>query len=486
MKAKEMKATYLKALAAVSAVGAFGVLGAAPALAGTATPLYGSGSSLQNNAQTTLWGGNTGSTGWQVNGGLTGPFTFSYNPTSSGNALDEFGNNTGTLDPTKDPLTPTFTVGGTHQLDGFVGTDDAPSSTQLTSAASASGASELTIPVALTSVAVPVSLPVGVSLASGAKLDIQNKLLDEALLGTVPASTDYPANSWGAFLEDQGVSFTDASGVGGSDGRTPISVEVRVGTSGTSFIFKNYLNQVDTLLGGTAWSSFKTGAESWPDSSIVTDNGGTNTGGGALALSVLGTPGTLGYVAISDAVGKGFTNTEQTTTTGGSHEYLYAQMEDNGVLTTSSAQYVDPLNGTASAPTGANVDTTQESQWTGIPTGTGSGPASASWSNVVVSNPNVANTTGLPLYSIAGLTYDLAWTNYESTTLTAAYTGGGVLANPEATVKNYLQWVTATGTNKGQSAITSKAYYAPLPTNTRFGFSQSIQADAVAGANAIG
>jgi hypothetical protein len=89
-----------------------------------------------------------------------------------------------------------------------------------------------------------------------------------------------------------------------------------------------------------------------------------------------------------------------------------------------------------------------------------------SWAGVLASDPNATHDLAGNFYPICALTYDLAWKHYNAPGLAAFYNNaeqGTTTEGIEATVKNYLTYVTSTGAGQGQSAINSN-FYTQLPT----------------------
>ncbi|HEY2571362.1 MAG TPA: hypothetical protein VGI27_07805, partial [Solirubrobacteraceae bacterium] len=145
----------------------------AAALGATGSNVYASGSSFQKTAQISVW-----QPLWAGGKSLLSPIpTFTYTSTSSGPGLSEFGNDDGTLKTAKDTV-----AGPLGLFDGLVGSDDPPTTGQIALANLASGAHELTVPVAQAPVAVLLSLPSGISaLAGGTKINLTNTVLEQAV-----------------------------------------------------------------------------------------------------------------------------------------------------------------------------------------------------------------------------------------------------------------------------------------------------------------
>jgi hypothetical protein len=439
-------------LAAV--VGAGAALAApAGALAATGSPVYASGSSFQANAHS-VW---TGAGKWSARTSLSAQPAFQYNGTSSGSGLSVFGNDDGTLKPAVDTRAPSGV------LDGFVGSDDAPTPGQLNNARIAGGASELTVPVAQAPVAVLLSLPVNVTVTG--RVNLQNALLEQAVAGRLPAAGIYRANSWGALLTLNNTPFTELV-TPGTDANVLISVEVRLGGSGTSFAFKNYLNQIATDPTNPrtpddsgVWANFLTGDQAWPASTPLVPS--ANNGGGALVKATAGTPGTIGYANLADAVtvgNGGFTNTATATTFGSSasHQILYAQLQNNGSATGPSATFAEGSGDTANLLTARGNCTTVS----GRVAGWGNAPSDirGSWTRVLASDTNIAADAGAGFYPACAVTYDIAWDNYNTTQLAGGYTNAAAGVTPSgvfSSVKDYLGYVAS---GAGQADIEAGGY----------------------------
>jgi ABC-type phosphate transport system substrate-binding protein len=455
--------------AAVAALGS-----AAPALATVtcAEPGFASGSSLQSTAQTSVW---LGETGWPAHSSCSvkpTKTTITYTKSSSGEGLNEFGNNSGVLTPKEDPTA--FGSGSPYKdiegevLDNYVGTDDAPTTEQLGEAWTAAGAkalAEITLPVAQAPVAVLWSLPAGCKVEEGSQVDINNATLGQPWEGTNPKNgTDpggieehestlgvkYPANTWGAYLLQLGYVEVavgpPAAGQFVSEGgacNTAIKAQVRSTESGTSFAFKNYLKQINH----NPWQTYANDFVAWPSPLVVQEDGGVkNKSGGNLASNTAGTPGSVGYANTADAAGNGAFSSKVTETKfGGSaeHQIVWAQIQNNGT-STSGATYENPLVGVSNV---ANCETSKL-----IPTDQAF-PYSYtdSWFGVVATDPNIANDAGPADYPICALTFDLVWHHYSNTKLYGKTVEAEEMAN---TTHDYFEYLTT----QGQVEIQSNDY----------------------------
>jgi hypothetical protein len=305
--------------AGIVATGAVAAFGSAPAFA---TPqIYGSGAAIQ----TQLWNNVV-----SPSAGITPTPKFTGTTATSG--FNEFGNNTGALDVTQDATAdPT--------LDSWVGTDSPPTGPSTTSGtnladayAASGGAYEITVPVAQVPLALPLSLPLLVTLNSSQTISITNKILSELYSGTIPASSPYAANTWGAFLQAIGLKkitsgsptvgqFLDTgSSSAKTGGYTPISVEVRKNGAGATLNFKYYLFLLDSsaYLNAGPWASpilndaNAYGTNEWPTTANILPATTGNSTDAAEALAVWNTPATIGYTTAGDAATQGFKNTPVT------------------------------------------------------------------------------------------------------------------------------------------------------------------------------
>ncbi len=379
--------------------------------------ITGSGSSLQKVAQENVFTADFLSTLC-----TTTPLV-KYTKTSSGPALEEFGNVTGALLPTKS--------GNAVALDGYVGSDDPPQPVQVNTADAAAGGgdqAELTIPVAEAPVALLLHPPSGCAVEAAP--NISNSALDTLWKG------EYA--SWDAFLTAAGV--THNAGCGAAP-----TLLVRFDNSGTSYVFKSYLNQIDA---GT-WSAYANDFNSWPSGSHVESSIATKGGSGE-AATVSSTAGAVGYAAASDSHAGGFAPWS------GGATVFWGKVQNNGT-NPSGATYADPANGSnGNCPTSVTP--------TGAPTAPGN------WYGVLSSNPNIAAATGFSAgqYSLCGLTYDLAWADYAKIGAMgqAALYGGSssaatAIGNATADFLTYV-------TGPGQSALaTAGQYYSSLPTGVQ-------------------
>jgi hypothetical protein len=445
--------------ACVGAAVAGGLIGSSAALASgslTCNNVNASGASQQNTAQNSVW-----IPGFASFSPCSSLPTIVYTKTSNTPPQEEFGNNNGVFNPKEDPGAPAGV------LDGYVGIDDPPNAGQLGNAETAAVEAtlvELTIPIAQAPLAVLLSLPAACSIAENGRVNIQNQYLDKLWSGGIPAGgsdpnnggNPYPANSWGAFFALIGQTGVVDSGTGGGTGcETPVTLQVRSNSAGTSYEFKNYLNQLDS----TVWAPYATDYDFWPASTVNTGN----SSDGNQASNTAARPGSIGYAGLASAAavsGTPFSGKATLTTDGGSasHQITWAQLQNNGTSLS------NPGYGSPKAASGniGNCATTKDT-----PSEAGA-PYSVtdSWTGVLASDPNATHDLAGNFYPLCTLLYDLSWKHYDAPGLAAYYNNAGqgtTAEGIEATVKSYLTYVTSSAPGEGQSAINND-YYTPLPT----------------------
>lgn len=481
------KARRLVAIAAacLGTTAGAGLIGSAPALATvTCGTNWASGSSLQANAQKEVWF--NGTTGFPVHlGNCASAPAQVYDKTSSEFGLSEFGNVTGKLEPKWDEAPNGTAPAGV--LDGWVGSDDAPTAGQIGNASRATPAAspiELTIPVAQAPVAVLLSLPSTCELTPTVvgkpiRVEIENEVLNELWEGKFA--------KWSEFLPKVVLanSTVPASGC-----EVAITREVRSVGSGTTYAFKNYLAQIDP----TEWAPFATDYVSWPASFETSFAGKENKSGGNLSEHVAENPGSIGYANTADAAtvygclttgctaGKLGFNGEATSTTdgtAGAHQILWAKVQNNGVSTV-GAGYAGPQTSKAGATKASEfVGNCATGKITPSEYGAPHSPED-SWNGVLASDPNATADLSGNFYPICALTYTLAWKHYKETNLQSFYNNAGegtTFETIENTAKNYLTYVTSAAAGEGQAAIQS-FFYQELPA--------AIQVKAASAAAAIG
>ncbi|HEY2141971.1 MAG TPA: substrate-binding domain-containing protein [Solirubrobacteraceae bacterium] len=404
--------TRVKRLALGAACLGGGLLGIGTALvpataaAGTLScaNITGSGSSLQKVAQINVF-----TTSFASTSCAKAP-TITYTSTGSGAGLKEFGNGTEVLAPAES--------GNKTSLDGYVGTDDAPTPAQTNEAGKAAGGGnqrELTIPVAEAPVAVLLHPPSACTITGTP--NISNGVLDELWQDKFA--------SWQAFLTAAGISATGTC-------TEPVTLVVRQDNSGTSYVFKSYLNQFDSAV----WQPYANDFTTWPD--LIT-HAATKGGSGEVA-EVKAKEGSVGYAATADAHAGAFGVYPNA-----SKGYFWAEVQNNGTAAL-GATYADPANGSnGNCPTAVT------------PAGTPTAPGD--WFGVLASNPKISTAAGFVIgqYSLCGLTYDLAWKDYS---LIGSYGSAPAPVEVGNAASDFLTYVTS----QGQSALaTAGQYYSALP-----------------------
>jgi ABC-type phosphate transport system substrate-binding protein len=295
----------------------------------------------------------------------------------------------------------------------FIGTDQAPSKTQIESIKSKAGGAEVAvIPVAQTTIAILANPPAGCEIDS-----ITNSNLAGAMEGRI--------REWSKLETAEGAGCN-----------APITRVVRKDESGTTSALKAYLYRlyakglsctVGATEGKASWRELANVA--WPEtcgekalSAVVraTANGGT-----AEVEKVNSTSGAIGYAALPEAKAgvKGAT------------EIL--ALQNNGQKKAAEAKFADPAAGTQANCAAMTYQ---------VPTPLG-GRRDVDWSGVFGGRPAI----GAGNYPLCALTYDLALHGY------------GLAGFSEAqaiTVRDYLYGYVVQ--DAGQSAIAG-GYYAPLP-----------------------
>jgi ABC-type phosphate transport system substrate-binding protein len=440
MSAFKQKLARIGATAGVLAAStaAFMAVGGVTAGSALATPtcqtisgvstLQGEGSTLQKVAQIELW------TPAYTTACPTGVH-FNYTGTGSGAALTAFAYNGSSI----------------NTGEAYVGTDEAPTSTQITNAKTVSGASPVIIPVAQTSIAIVANLPAGCTISEGITWKDLNKIFSGA------------DKKWS--------DISTSSGCGSNE----ITRVVREDGSGTTFQFKNYLSTLEGKGGVPAgnvetgvptvghapvctsekWGAIRNNSSTpsspnlnlnWPEN-VHTVGGieeGCSTagtlspivranGGGGVVNLVKTTPNTVGYAAYSDVVANSAIADAQP----------LQNLEETG-----EKFYAAP--GTGSGSKQANCE---GRQYTVPSSSTG---LEVDWSAVFGANPNIGISG--EVYPLCTLTYDLSWHGATSGFANAGY--GTHAAEIGKAVKDYILREVLEG---GQSLLNTHGYEA-LPS----------------------
>jgi ABC-type phosphate transport system substrate-binding protein len=414
--------TVLATVCTCSAVAGIGMV-AAPGSALAAPCLTGSGSSLQSEQQQHWIGLKPLGCAEEV----------SYKSTSSGKGLTEFG-----LEGAFE-LTPVES--GTGVLDGFIGTDDAPTTTVLahteTGAKKADSKAE-TMPIVAAPIAVILDPPTACKVTTGFK--IPNAVLNELWLGKY--------TEWGTFLTAAGAAHSGTC-------TAAVTRQVRSDSSGTSFAFKQYLCQINPSGWGKVTNAsecesgkeFVVDAATWPGTVSKEHEEGSplkkvpNEGSKGEANAVFLTPGSVGYVNLANAVSAGFK--PYGTGTGQSVTKFWAQIENEAGPPVEDSEPISGTKGNCPTTFGGTI------------------PAiGASWSTV-----HLAKLGQKGAYPICTFTYDIAWhaAKYLTAELEKEYGGKAAAEAIGAKAKAYFEYMA--GGLTGDAAIAE--YYSPLPKNVR-------------------
>ncbi len=436
-----LSAATVAALVAPGAASAAGKLGAKCSGAN----VTGQGSSLQKLAQQSVWDPdfNTSGAYRACNGtqGTKAKPTITYTSTGSGKGLESWGADGGTAN--------------FEATNAFIGTDEPPNQRQKEEIEAHGAAGTLeTIPVLQGAVAVVVNLPTGCIPSSKSsfpgRLVLNNVTLEKIYRGTI--------TKWSEITD----ASDKLSGTGCAP-ETPIKPVARFDGSGTTHIFKKYLGLINKATFETekaeskTWDEVSEGTENttWPKAAgVVKPEAG---GGGALLSKVAETPSSIGYANLADArANKAFV----APTGGGGKPRFWAPLQNNGLGTTGTITYAEPTgNGDVEAVGNANCS--------GEEYANGENPfpppsVTEPW-NEVTTKVTEKN------YTLCGLTYDLAFTEYSK------YTGTSL--QEATTVNNFVEYVLGTGGEAGQSLIKNHDYLA-LPVG-------AVLTDATKGAESI-
>ncbi len=434
LSARRLVPTGLIAVAGVAALMAPGAASASVGEQCSGPDVHGQGSTLQNLAQG-IWdpGFSASSEPHACNGkqGKGGTPKITYTGTGSGPGEKTWG-----VEPTK-PEEVKYDA-----TNGFVSTDEAPNPTAKKEIeeheTTLTPKALLTIPVLQAAVAIIVHLPEGctaTSTSNKGRIVLNNSTLEKIERGTITNWTE---------IKDGGDTFTGTCSA-------TIKHIVRKGGSGTTHILKKYLGLIDNSpwpgtkengesAGEPTWGGTAEGAENptWPTADAVT----RASGGSGVVSAVATTPSSIGYANVADAR----VNAAFVPPAGGPKTATFWVPIQN--KTTEPVTYADPASN-------KEVAAKKESNCSKEEYTDGVSPfppenAQASWSEV---------TTRLtePKYTICGLTFALAFTNYGSFP--------GTSLGEATTANNFLQFVTSTKKEKlgnkengGQSLIKGQDY----------------------------
>lgn len=423
---------------------------AAPERCSGALSIGGQGSSLQKVAQEKIWipgftetSTSTLACAGKAKQGDGKKLSVAYNASGSGAGLRSWGAETKEASEIK--------FGTTN---AFVGTDEPPNEAQageIESQESPDTAETLeTIPVAQESVAIIVDLPevsgvhcTATSTAAPGRLAISDAELQGIYAGTV--------KTWGQI--DPASSGNELKpATCGAQTITPVA---RFDQSGTTHIFKRYLNLInaatlETEKGPKTWSQLSEGSLNtvWPTEAHVIKP--AVKGGGELIKVVTEAPGRLGYVNVAEAR----EHAAFIPPSGGDGKSTFWLELENSAKGTGSKEkltYADPAsNGEEGTPAESNCAKTAYTN--------GENPfpppgVTEFWNEVTTSVPG-ADSVKEKGYSLCGLTYDLAFTKY------SLLSGKGATEGEATSVENYLTFITSK--KAGQEEL-KKDDYSPLP-----------------------
>jgi ABC-type phosphate transport system substrate-binding protein len=330
---------------------------------------------------------------------------------------------------------------------GFVGTDNTVNAAEkeaVEKQATAGTSQVLTVPVVVGAEAIVVNLPENCtanSKAAPGRLGLDQATLEGIYAGTI--------TKWSQIVSSEGTG-NELTGAGCTPATDTITAVVRKDGSGTTHIFKKFLNQTDgSALASEdgkehSWAELAEGSLStvWPTAANTLHPAETtNTG---VLKAVAATPGAIGYADLAQA-----RNAANGGFTGQSASRFWLVLENERKEKTTSKglkitrKYKDPSsNGDALATAESNCKKTEFSN------GKGSFPpptVDSAWNEVTAKQFSKS-------YALCGLTYNLVLSNYE------AYTGG--TAAEAQTVRDYLAFETST---KGGGKEIKGHDYSALP-----------------------
>ncbi len=299
------------------------------------------------------------------------------------------------------------------------------------------------IPVLQASVAIIMNLPANCTATNTVKKDpfpgrlvLNNVTLQKIWVGEI--------TKWSQITEEG-----DKLVGTGCDAETSITRVVRLDQSGTTHVFKKYLDLISNTAFETekgenkTWAEISEGTENttWPTAAAVVRP--EKTGGGALVSKVAETPSSIGYANLADARANG--GFSKTGIGGPGTGKFWAPIQNDGVGTT-KVKYADPSTDGDSEPL-ANANCFDTKYTNG--TGTKFPPkvTSDTWNEVTTETKEKA-------YPICGLTYDMMLSKY------SAYPGTS--EGEVTTASNFLNFVLETEAGGGQQLILNHDYE-PLP-----------------------
>jgi ABC-type phosphate transport system substrate-binding protein len=428
-----LRSACLLSVLATTALVAPSVAGAAPGGEQcSGVNIEGKGASLQKLSQIEIWtpNFNTSANALACSGALKP--TVTYHSVGSGPGLESWGQ-----ENTKETL-------NYGPKNAYIGTDEPPSPAQKLEIEGHGGGKLLTIPVEQAAVTVAVHLPANCVLSGGptpGRLALKQATVEKIFQDTV--------TTWKQILNGAKMTGT------GCNTSTPIKRVVRKEGSGTTSLFKKFLNIVYpkeiSTAGNKTWKQLAESANNttWPNE--AGDPVIRGEGNGGMANEVVANPGSVAYINLADARKNG----KFTPPLGGSGTPTFWIEVENGKITVEGkkvATYSDPsTNGDAEAKANSNCEETLYTN------GKKKFPPPATeeaWNEVSTSKVEKN-------YVICGFTYDLSLTKFSGVT-------GSLEAPTEGSVRtayDYLNFVLATGVGGGQTLIGNNVDYLGLPTS---------------------
>lgn len=379
----------------------------------------------------------------------------SYNvagdPTGSGAGLTAFGANASA------GVLPSSASAPNERDLRFAGTDEPPNTAQLAQIESPGDPANpsstrrdvLEFPVAQGSITVSINLPDGCTLTGAAlradgRVRITNSRLANAFAGATSADT------WGEVLGSGSVSCAS----------TAVKRVVRQDESGTTFLFKKYLEKhgFPTGTANTAWPNDPT--------NLVRGNGN-----GGVATGITNNDGSLGYVVLSTARSNGFNFT-------GSGDDRYWLKLDQNQLSGGSVvpipDGVDPSNNSSSGSTSSSTrsnctDPSRERRYANVPPGPDPSQGGNAWTQTTSlksedpTSEDPEDFYTVNEYALCGLTFVMTWKDYSDA---YGFPGSpfGLDCNQAANVHDYLEYILTTAAGGGQARVTGNDYDS-LPGN---------------------
>jgi ABC-type phosphate transport system substrate-binding protein len=339
----------------------------------------GNGATLQKKAQE-IWNKEFNNAALAAEGACAGTPTVKYKGTGSGPGLESWGAGAGAG------------KGNFGPANNYVGTDEPPNLEQKEQIEKEGKGKLLTIPVVQAAVAIVVHLPKGCKVTdkvAPGRVVLGNATLEKIFHGTL--------TSWTG-IKDAKQKFKGKKGACNA----PIKRVARLEGSGTTSIFKKYLNIVEPnefLVEGsnTTWRKLaeETSNTTWPEEKANKVIRGK--GGGGVVAEVAANESSIGYANLADA---------RATFGSVTPEMFWAEVENGAVKKgkKSTATFSDPsTNGDTTTKASANcAETLYTDGFHKFPPET----TEKLWNEV---------TTALsePNYTICGFSYDLSLTKFE-------------------------------------------------------------------------